>query len=214
MNVYAEDFSEDGINFRKTTILQLGNSFELIGSAILKNPGSSLPINDLDQNEINQIKKAYPTIPIENWKKFNVDRTMKCLEKIFNGYYIDEQKPLSGIIQLFNLQYIREQDITKARELFNASNSKHKLPDFNEIISLVKDKPVYLGWLDEPKKLRLQEVKDFTSQIFEYLKDNNSSYLDKEYKNNKLYHPMGVQFSFKNVPEIIDVLRKFHKTIV
>lgn len=99
MNVYAEDFSEDGINFRKTTILQLGNSFGLIGSAILKNPGSSLPINDLDQNEINQIKKAYPTIPIENWKKFNVDRTMKCLEKIFNGYYIDEQKPLSGIVQ-------------------------------------------------------------------------------------------------------------------
>lgn len=212
MNVYAEYFTEDEINFRKTTILQFGNSFELIGSAILKNPGSSLPINDLDQNETNQIKKAYPTIPIANWKKFSDDATMKCLEKIFNGYYINQQKPLSGIIQLFNLQYIREKDISKARVLFNSSNSKHKLPEYEEIISLIKDKPVYLGWFNEPKKLKLEEVKNFSTQIFNYLKEKNSSYLNKEFKNNKFYHPMAVNTSYK-FPELNNILHEFHKSI-
>lgn len=214
MKVFAEDFSEDGINFRKTTLLQFGTSFDLIGSAILKNPGSSNPIlNELDENETDQIKKKYPTIPIFNWKKFSVDATMYCLEKIFNGYYINNQKPLSGIIQLFNLHYIREQDISKARDLFNACNSKHKLPDYNEIISLIKDKPVYLGWFDEPKKLKLQEVENFTTQVFDYLKDNNSSYLNKEFKNNKFYHPMYVNRTSK-VPELNNVLSTFYKTIV
>lgn len=213
MNVYAEDFCADGINFRKTTILQFGNSFELIGSAILKNPGSSLPIDSLNQNETNQIKEAFPNIPIENWKKFSVDATMNCLEKIFNGYYINDQKPLSGMIQLFNLQYIREQDIYKARNLFNACNSKHKLPDYNEIISLIKDKPVYLGWFDEPKKLKLHEVENFSTQVFDYLKENNSSYLNKEFKNNKFYHPMFVNKAYK-FPELNNILREFHKTKV
>ena len=45
IRVYAEYFNEKDIGYRKTTIIQIGDSWELLGSAILKNPGSAKPID-------------------------------------------------------------------------------------------------------------------------------------------------------------------------
>ena len=36
IRVYAEYFNEKDIGYRKTTIIQIGDSWELLGSAILK----------------------------------------------------------------------------------------------------------------------------------------------------------------------------------
>jgi hypothetical protein len=40
MKTYAEYFEEDGLSFRTNTILQFGNSWDLIGNIVLANPGS------------------------------------------------------------------------------------------------------------------------------------------------------------------------------
>ena len=40
MKVYARYFSEDGLNFRRDTILRFGDSWDVIGAAVLINPGS------------------------------------------------------------------------------------------------------------------------------------------------------------------------------
>lgn len=39
MKVYAEYFEEDGLLYRRNTLLQFGDSWDLIGSAVLANPG-------------------------------------------------------------------------------------------------------------------------------------------------------------------------------
>lgn len=41
MKVYAEYFEEKGSTFRTNTILQFGDSWNLIGNIVLANPGSA-----------------------------------------------------------------------------------------------------------------------------------------------------------------------------
>lgn len=197
MNVYAEYFTEDDINFRKITILQFGDSWDLIGSAILKNPGSASPLEEhIGDKELKLLKQNYPSINIENWKKFKCDTTMQCLEKVFNGYYVNKTKPLSGIIQLFNLHYVREANIIRARKILEGTESIHKFPILSETLKLIKDKPVYIGWFNEPQKLKMDHPKTFASEIFEHLKTTDHFYLEQEFSKNQFYHPMGVNSSY------------------
>ena len=41
MKVYAEYFEENGLKYRKNTLLQFGNSLDVIGNIVLANPGSA-----------------------------------------------------------------------------------------------------------------------------------------------------------------------------
>ena len=67
MNIYAEYFSENGINYRKTTIIQIGDSWEIIGSAILKNPGSAIPLDDEIEKDFYCWKKGTYRFDIWHW---------------------------------------------------------------------------------------------------------------------------------------------------
>jgi len=216
MNIYAEYFSENGINYRKTTIIQIGDSWEIIGSAILKNPGSAIPLDDeIEKDTLDQISGICPNSKPHYWKKFKADPTMRCLEKIFDGSYINSSKEISGIILLFNLHYIREADINKARNLFDKSSSTHTFPDMEEVKNLIKDKPVFIGWFDEHEKLKNENVKLFAADIFCHLTSDENSYLEKEFSQNQFYHPLYVgrlynNKNFKNWP-IYSTLQKFQQ---
>ena len=55
MKVYAEFIEENGILFRTKTLLQYGDSWDLIGSIVMKNPGSAKPGVPLNE----EAKKSY-----------------------------------------------------------------------------------------------------------------------------------------------------------
>ena len=53
-----DNHSEEEYHFRKNTILQFGNSWDIIGAAILINPGSALPTNEsIDCETISKLQK-------------------------------------------------------------------------------------------------------------------------------------------------------------
>lgn len=219
MNVYAEYFSENGIDYRKTTIIQIGDSWELLGSAILKNPGSAIPLDDeIDNETFEKISGICQNSNHKHWKKFKGDATMNCLEKIFNGSFVGDKKEISGVILLFNLHYIREADINKARILFDRSNSENTFPHIEDIKSIIKDKPVFIGWFDEHKKLKNEKVKTFVDDIFNHLASQENSYLEKEFKQNQFYHPLYVGRLYNNPNfnkwQIYPTLLKFQQQMV
>lgn len=219
MNVYAEYFSENGIDYRKTTIIQIGDSWELLGSAILKNPGSAIPLDDeIDNETFEKISGICQNSNHNHWKKFKGDATMNCLVKIFNGSFVGDTKEISGVILLFNLHYIREADINKARILFDRSNSENTFPHIEDIKSIIKDKPVFIGWFDEHKKLKNEKVKTFVDDIFNHLASQENSYLEKEFKQNQFYHPLYVGRLYNNPNfkkwQIYPTLLKFQQQMV
>ncbi|WP_163709973.1 hypothetical protein [Mangrovibacterium lignilyticum] len=190
MRVFARYFSEDNFNFRRTTLIQLGNSWDLIGSAVLINPGSAAPITEepIKGSKLSEICSFLGTGYTNDWYEFRPDPTMGWITKIFDGYYVkaDSQKKLNGVIQLLNLFNLRNQHLGEALNSFQNMQSKH-LFSLEEDVQLFRDKPVYLGWGSAGKSSGV-ELRDKASRIFDYVKKNNA-YLHDEFDKNPFYHP-------------------------
>ena len=75
MKVYARYFSEDGLNFRRDTILRFGDSWDVIGAAVLINPGSAHPLAEIDSETIIAHLSSI-TGHSDCWKEFSADATM------------------------------------------------------------------------------------------------------------------------------------------
>ena len=193
MKVYAEFFVENGIEYRTKTILQFGDNWDLIGSIVMKNPGSASIKNQstIDTKAFEEIKKNYYKSGIDekNWYEFKPDPTMYQVEKLFDGSYIDNKRELNGVILIFNLFNIRENDIVKAKIIYKKaleSNSQYLHPIENEVLDLIKNRPVYLSWYWEWQFVNTS----FADRIFEYVKNSDFMYLDDVEKiNNSFYHP-------------------------
>src|SRR5690606_15258229 len=102
MKVYAEYIEKGGIKYRRNTLLHFGDSYDLIGSAVLINPGSAKPISKIFN--MDRIVEFYQNTHRTNlekpelWHAFSVDPTMDRLAKVFNGWYIQNIKDLHGIV--------------------------------------------------------------------------------------------------------------------
>ena len=122
--VHAEYFQIDETTFiRRKTLLHFGMSSHLIGSAVLINPGSAAPIGPANMKLINAFysKNHASEVPETRiWQRFQPDATMVQLAKVFNGWYLGKEKPLHGVIQLFNCFYLKQQDLHKALEAFQS----------------------------------------------------------------------------------------------
>ena len=78
MKVYARYFSQNGLNLRTNTILQFGESFDIIGAAVLINPGSAKPLNKpLYQEQLHLLSSI--TGKFDHWQEFSIDSTMRHL---------------------------------------------------------------------------------------------------------------------------------------
>ncbi|MEI6053102.1 MAG: hypothetical protein WCQ44_10400, partial [Opitutaceae bacterium] len=172
MKVYAEFIEENGITYRKTTLLQFGESWDLIGSAVLKNPGSSKQLTPVSNETFAMIEQLYKEIKPDqsSWFNFSTDPTMRFLEKVFNGSYIDDgyQTELNGVIQLFNLFYINDPDINSANAKALNISSRHLVIDAESTIKLFNNKPVFLGWrfeylIKNDRKTQAEKIFDFIS---------------------------------------------------
>lgn len=111
--------------FRDQTILQFGNSWDLLASFVLLNPGSSTPLSTVDQTELLRSQcLPYFVEPNEGerYVEFSIDRLMSDVLKIFSAEYLG-----GGTIRLYNLFNLKNQDSGEAVEQFLANRSHPKM---------------------------------------------------------------------------------------
>lgn len=205
MKVFARYFSEDGFNFRLNTVLQFGKSWDVIGAAILINPGSANPIGNVTHEDLHSLTLL--SGKSDHWREFSMDSTMRQLEKIFNKWYIGEEKSLNGVILLFNLFNLREQDLEKAIELLQKCKSSHCYISDSDMKILSGLRKVYLGW-GQIGKIHTT-LRQYAEPIFSKLYPKLAYYLQKSFDDNPFYHPGFINRSYKRSPNTKDLLNKF-----
>lgn len=199
MKVYAQYFKVKDIEYRLNTILQFGDSWELIGNVVLANPGSSMPlerISILEEQEVRTFYRAFEQRDYSNnnWFKFRPDTTMRIIEKIFNGYYVNKKEciELKGVIQLFNTFNVRNQNLVEA---------VNNLPEKNQqlyscgIEKFFQDKPTYFGF--SQSILKNHQLKIVAEDIFNSSSNTIKDYYKPSFEENLFYHPMFVGRSYQ-----------------
>lgn len=205
MKVFARYFSEkdQNLNFRCNTVLQFGDSWDVIGAAVLINPGSAKYRGDVDACTLEKL--ASITGETTEWHSFTVDPTMCYLEKIFNGWYVGDATPLNGVILLFNLFNLRNKNRAEALELHKTCKSPYLFTTETDIDSLKSIDKIYLGWGGAGcDHLRCQ-----AEQIFNAVKDKCNYYLDTDFDKNAFYHPLYVNCSYKRDNITKQILKSF-----
>ena len=215
MKIYAEFINDESLMFRTRTLLQFGDSWDLIGSIIMKNPGSAKPGNKIDSEICKKLSKYYnENINIDNWFVSEGDSTMRDIEPIFNGNYVSKDFKLNGVIQIFNLFNICEPKLNSAFEKANTTNSIFLLPNVEEMINSFQNKPVYLGFFDfytNKKSNHFSFLQESANKIFEFVKTSKFNYFQfEDIIDNAFYHPQ-----FLNKPtkreKYLATLEKFAK---
>lgn len=218
MKVYTHyfpvpDSKADG--FRWGTILQFGNSWKIIGSVVMKNPGGAnfkdkSPITSPDL--LNELKTFDDGDLNGDWYEFKSDRTMNCIEKLFAEYQnINFGKQLDGVVQIFNLFYIREADFSKAIEKVsivgdNANvmfKDKFAMAEY-DIAHLVP--PVYLGF----STLAWHKTYGPIAKLFFHAaKKKGMDYLSDEFHQNPFIHPLYMMLFARNKAKCINAKFQF-----
>lgn len=197
MKVYAEYIEEDGFLYRRNTFLQFGNSWELIGSAVLANPGSAKPISPASDEILTLVSRFYEKwrkeekAQPEHWNEFSPDSTMRFVEKIFNGWYIGKSVELNGVIQLFNTFNIKNQNLQEAVTQIGVNSGL--LFSYN-VYKYFNDKPTYFGFSKEV--LDNQILKNVAMSIFSNSSQSVLSLYNSNFDKNKFYHPMYVNQAY------------------
>lgn len=213
MKVYAHFREEGGRMFRWRTLLQFGDSWQVVGSVVMKNPGSAYP---LTPNQCVSDMFILPELQAiddsEPWYEFKPDITMSCITRLFGVQ--------SGVIQIFNLFNIREADLSQALHLYDEASpcvyeqqanpppSSLLLSTTEQDISQLKG-PVYLGWGPLGSDGRFRQK---AQMIFDAVKDR-MNYLNPDFDSNPFFHPLYLmQYGVKK-PEVMEVRRLFEETI-
>lgn len=107
---------QSGLCFRDQTILQFGDSWDLLASFILLNPGSAVPKDMEPQDGLLKSKKMPYFIPSEgvHYYRFTIDRLMNDLLRLYAQAYT------GGVIKIYNLFNLKNQDSGSAIEQFMA----------------------------------------------------------------------------------------------
>lgn len=203
MKVYARYFSEDGFNFRLNTILQFGDSWGVIGAAVLINPGSAKPIADVTTDELEHLSTL--TSQTDAWQRFSADPTMMQLSKIFSGWYIGQERPLNGVIRLFNLFNLRDKNLGQALELQKTSDSPLLFSTAADIKTLKGISHIYLGWGNAGKGA----LRNYAQKIFEAVKPQIDTYTYPCFDDNPFYHPGYVNRSYRTNKTTLRILTQF-----
>jgi len=197
LRAFAEYFEEAGLLYRRNTLLQFGNSWDLIGNVVLANPGSAEPTAAASQDILDLISSFYDeyrngeNIQPENWHEFSPDPTMRFVEKIFNGWYLGKDIELNGVVQLFNTFNIKNQILQEAVTQIGVESDL--LFSYN-IYKYFNDKPTYFGFSNEV--LGNDVLRNVAMNIF-----NNSSKVIRSIYNdnfsmNSFYHPMYINQAY------------------
>ena len=207
MKVYAHYASpkthpEIKNEYRWRTLLQFGTSWEVIGSVVMKNPGSAVPLTPdkpIEDEEI--LCHLRPFCSEHDWFEFDFkrDSTIYRIKELFSAY--NEAKlripDINGVIQIFNLMNVRDPDLEKAL----IKNKKEVLPfsrttdkDIKQMIA-----PVYLGWGDLGNdSLFIEDAKKLFNVVYNELE---GKYLHANFEENTFRHPLYLMQYGKNTPD-------------
>ncbi len=187
MKVYAHFLKseKDGFQYRWRTLLQFGNSWDIIGSVVMKNPGSA-SLRDIAISEETLRKLSSFDDSTCAWHTFSADNTMILIEKLFvikNG-----GKPLDGVIQIFNLFNIRNADLAQAlKDGKRAKESVYSTIEDDIASMRTFSAPVYIGWGGLGNLLEFEQQ---ANQYFAFIKNElRQDYLWHDFSRNLFYHP-------------------------
>ena len=110
--------------FRDQTILQFGNCWDFRANFILLNPGSALPLNDIDKTDLLREKSLSFFVEPQQGEKyveFSIDRLMNDVLKLFLSEFG------GGTIRLYNLFNLKNQKSGEAIEQFTSNCSHPKM---------------------------------------------------------------------------------------
>ena len=171
--------------FRWRTLLQFGHSWNIIGTAVMKNPGSAAVSCPVTDPEILQALHVFDeNTSKETWYEFTPDQTMYCIRDLFREYQsMNAHADLDGIIQIFNLFYIREPKLEYALQKASQFGAKD-LTDY-DISHLVP--PIYLGFSDLGKHTTYGSI---AQRFFEAARAQGMKCYHEEFQKNKFYHPL------------------------
>lgn len=191
MKVYAHYEKINGIEYRWRTLLQLGNSWDVRGTVIMKNPGSSRPIkwnNDIpipiNNSEILRNLERFDISErngTKEWFDFSVDPTMRHVGHLIEKYLDYNNIPKEGIIQLFNLFNVIDASLKDAIKKYKDGGINTIEEDLHNLVF-----PVYIGWGDLWRnKLFNDNAKKFFDSVKTEMHYLDSSDMGKNY----FYHP-------------------------
>lgn len=110
-----------GVFFRDQTILQFGNCWDFRASFILLNPGSALPLNEVDKTSLLREKQLPFFVEPrkgEKYLEFSIDRLMNDVLSLFSTEFS------GGTIRIYNLFNLKNQNSGEAIGQF-LSNCSH-----------------------------------------------------------------------------------------
>jgi hypothetical protein len=197
MKVYAEYFEEGGLPYRRNTLLQFGNSWELIGSVVLANPGSAEPIAVVPDELLGLVSIFFEKshkgehIQPEYWHEFSPDPTMGFVEKIFNGWYLGKNIELNGVVQLFNTFNIKNKNL---QEAVNQIGVDSDLLFSYDIYKYFDDKPTYFGFSTDV--LNNDVLCNVAMNIFNNSSEVIRSIYNDDFSKNSFYHPMYINRAY------------------
>ncbi|WP_299977048.1 hypothetical protein [Desulfobacula sp.] len=197
MKAFAEYFEEDGLLYRRNTLLQFGDSWDLIGSVVLANPGSAEPMTAASNDILALVSAFYEKYRVgdnfqsKNWHEFSPDSTMRFVEKIFNGWYIGQNITLNGVIQLFNTFNIKNQNLKEAVAQIGVESDL--LFSYN-VYKYFNDKPTYFGFSDVV--LGNDVLRNVAMNIFSKSSDVVRSIYNSEFSKNSFYHPKYINHAY------------------
>ena len=192
---FARWYSDsDGNIYRDGTLLQFGNSWELLGSVILLNPGSAKPLDEKPCNK-------FLCMHLEgfddkrDYYACSVDPLMRALIEIFTQRFPD-----GGVIQIYNLFNLKNPKYGSAIEaLKKIDKSPYLFTPIDEVD--FKDRPVIVAtgsgrYVDERLKEQLRRyiAKAPQDSLYVIVKRDKNQFIIKKTKPNKdglieNYHP-------------------------
>lgn len=187
----------DGIRWR--TLLQFGDSWTTQGTVVMKNPGKAnflhpdkRAIND--SHTLQQLAAFDDGVPQAPWFEFRADPTMRCIGKLFDEYYTLRGQKLNGIVQIYNLFYLREANLAEA--LHKAK--RYRLADMSAYDISHTTAPVYLGFADlAHHRQHCATAKKF----FDRAQELGMRNLDDNFLANDFIHPLYLMLYGKNAPK-------------
>ena len=185
MKVYACYDNKD-YEYRWNTILKFGKSWDVIGTVIMKNPGSAKPemkVNDSLSEILTKKFDGHEQVR-GTWYHFSPDITMRCIERLFKKYY--ESDNLNGVIRVFNLCNVinaNYKGLLVELKKCEVDSSLAYTTDFDvENITA----PTYIGWGQAWKK----DFKERCKPYFKKACEEEYTILDDDIKSNPFYHPL------------------------
>lgn len=196
MKVYAHYImdTETKIEYRWRTLLQFDDSWEIIGSVYMKNPGQAYPLKEVSDTQILCTLQSFDDKDYI-WYLFKEDITMRCIECLFQEYAKENHLPFKGVVQIFNLFNVRDADLTSAIEKCNRGHNDKLETIEDDLTYLVA--PIYIGWGNLGKS---PQFVDKARLIFERITQSpyNQHYLSENFYDNSFYHPLSLMRYLKN----------------